>query len=95
MGTLANRYRGQGVYYEIENEVNGEAFWKGTLEEYLELLRVGYYVIKKADPQAKVLSFAMGCGIVRISSRKWYVRRHGSGMTIGYSRFFLLKNLMW
>ena len=63
--TLANRYRGQGVNYEIENEVNGEAFWKGTLEEYLELLKTGYDVIKKADPQAKVLSSAMGCGIVR------------------------------
>jgi hypothetical protein len=64
--TLANRYRGQGINYEIENEVNGEVFWKGTLEEYLELLKSGYDVIKKADPQAKVLSSAMGCGIVRI-----------------------------
>jgi hypothetical protein len=63
--TLANRYRGQGVNYEIENEVNGEAFWKGTLEEYLELLKAGYDVIKKADPKAKVLPSAMGCGIVR------------------------------
>jgi hypothetical protein len=63
--TLANRYRGQRVCYEIENEVNGKAFWKGTLEEYLELLKSGYDVIKKADPQAKVLSSAMGCGIVR------------------------------
>jgi len=63
--TLANRYRGQGVNYEIENEVNGEVFWKGTLEDYLELLEVGYDVIKKADPKAKVLPSAMGCGIVR------------------------------
>ena len=61
---LATRYRGQGVNYEIENEVNGDAFWKGTLEEYLELLRTGYDVIKKVDPQAKVLPSAMGCGIV-------------------------------
>lgn len=65
VGTLANRYRGQGVNYEIENEVNGENVWKGTLEEYLELLKAGYDVIKKADPQAKVLPSAMGCGIVR------------------------------
>jgi hypothetical protein len=63
--TLANRYRGQGINYEIENEVNGEAFWKGTLEEYLELLKTGYDVIKKVDPKAKVLPSAMGCGIVR------------------------------
>ncbi len=63
--TLANRYRGQGVNYEIENEVNSEAFWKGDLEEYVELLKSGYDVIKKADPQAKVLPSAMGCGITR------------------------------
>jgi hypothetical protein len=63
--TLANRYRGQGVHYEIENEVNTEAFWKGTLDEYLELLQAGYEVIKKADPQAKVLPSAMGCGITQ------------------------------
>ena len=56
--------RGQALNYEIENEVNGGAFWKGTLEEYLELLKTGYDVIKKVDPQAKVLPSAMGCGIV-------------------------------
>jgi hypothetical protein len=60
---LATRYSGQGVNYEIENEVNGGAFWKGTMEEYLELLKTGYDVIKKVDPQAKVLPSAMGCGI--------------------------------
>jgi hypothetical protein len=63
--TLANRYRDQGVHYEIENEVNTEFFWKGDLDEYLELLRAGYEVIKKADPRAKVLPSAMGCGIVQ------------------------------
>ena len=65
VGALANRCRGQGVNYEIENEVNSEAFWKGTLEEYLDLLKSGYDVIKKADPQAKVLPSAMGCGITQ------------------------------
>ncbi|MGZ3514983.1 MAG: cellulase family glycosylhydrolase [Thermodesulfobacteriota bacterium] len=62
---LANRYQGQGVNYEIENEVNEAAFWKGTLEEYLELLKAGYDAVKKADPKAKVLPSAMGCGIIR------------------------------
>jgi hypothetical protein len=62
---LANRYQRQGVNYEIENEVNEAGFWKGTLEEYLELLKAGYDAIKKADPKAKVLPSAMGCGIIR------------------------------
>lgn len=63
--TLAHRYRGQRVSYEVENEVNEETYWKGTLEEYLELLEAGYDVIKKADPNAKVLPSAMGCGILQ------------------------------
>jgi hypothetical protein len=69
--TLANRYRGQRVSYEIENEVNEEAFWKGTLEQYLEVLRAGYDVIKKADPDAKVLPSAMRCGILQNSQAGW------------------------
>jgi len=71
VGTLAHRYRGQGVKYEIENEVNEAAFWKGTLEEYLELLRAGYDAIKKADPNAKVLPSAMRCGILQNSQSGW------------------------
>lgn len=62
---LANRYQGKGVNYELENEVNEAASWRGTLEEYLELLKTGYDAIKKADPKAKVLPSAMGCGISR------------------------------
>jgi len=62
---LANRYQGQGVNYEIESEVNKTASWKGTQEEYLKLLKAGYEAIKKADPKAKVLPSAMGCGIIR------------------------------
>jgi len=69
--TLANRYRGQKVSYEIENEVNEETFWKGTLEQYVELLEAGYDVIKKADPNAKVLPSAMGCGIVQNARSGW------------------------
>ncbi|OGP90511.1 MAG: hypothetical protein A2156_05430 [Deltaproteobacteria bacterium RBG_16_48_10] len=68
---LANRYRRQEVNYEIENEVNEGAFWKGTLEQYLELLKAGYDVIKKADPNAKVLPSAMGCGILQNSQSGW------------------------
>jgi beta-galactosidase GanA len=62
---LANRYQGQGINYEVENEVNEAASWRGTLEEYLELLKTGYEAIKKVDPKAKVLPSAMGCGMTR------------------------------
>ncbi len=63
--TLASRYRGQRVNYEIENEVNETASWKGTLDEYLELYKAGYDAIKKVDPKARVLPSAMGSGITR------------------------------
>lgn len=62
---LANRYKGRGINYELENEVNETASWGGTPEEYLELLKSGHDAIKKADPKAKVLPSAMGCGIGR------------------------------
>jgi hypothetical protein len=71
VGALANRYQGKRVSYEIENEVNEEAFWKGTLEEYVDLLETGYDVIKKADPNAKVLPSAMRCGIFRNVPSGW------------------------
>lgn len=62
---LAGRYRDRAVDYEIENEVNAVAFWNGTLEEYLELLKASYPAIKAADPGAIVLPSAMACGVVR------------------------------
>lgn len=62
---LAFRYRGQGICYELEHAVNDETFWKGTVDEYLELLEEGYEAIKQADPQARVLASALGCGILQ------------------------------
>jgi hypothetical protein len=41
-------------YWEIESEW-GTGFWQGTLEEYLELLKVAYPTIKQANPRAKVI----------------------------------------
>lgn len=65
MTSLASRYHGLGVYYEIENEVNAPAFWDGTVDEYLDLLKTSYKAIKSADPQTKVLPAAMACGVTR------------------------------
>ncbi|MFP4037742.1 MAG: beta-galactosidase [Desulfobacteraceae bacterium] len=65
LGSLARRYKGMGVHYEIENEVSAEAFWSGSKAEYLELLERSYSVIKAEDPEALVLCAAMPCGITR------------------------------
>jgi len=72
---LASRYRGQGVSYEIENEVNEGTLWKRTLDRYLELLKAGYEAIKKADPKARVLPSAMGCGILRNVPSGWVAEK--------------------
>jgi hypothetical protein len=60
--SLAGRYRGQGIHYEIENEVNSD-FWSGSLADYLDLLKASYALIKATDPQALVLHSAMACGV--------------------------------
>lgn len=59
LGALAARYRGRIQAYEIWNEPNLDREWgnrKPSAKEYAELLRVGYQAIKKADPNALVIS---------------------------------------
>jgi cellulase (glycosyl hydrolase family 5) len=63
VSSLARRYKGQDVHYEIENEVNSN-FWAGSLSDYLELLEASYRAVKAEDPQARVLASAMACGVV-------------------------------
>ncbi len=41
-------------YWEIEAEW-GTGFWQGSVEEYLELLRIAYPTVKQANPRAKVI----------------------------------------
>lgn len=62
---LATRYKGQGVSYEIGNEVNAVAFWNGTKEEYAEFLKASYNAIKSVDSQSAVLPSAMACGVTK------------------------------
>ncbi len=56
---LANRYRGQVAAYEIWNEPNLQYEW-GNLEPdpaaYTDMLKTAYIAIKKADPEAQVIS---------------------------------------
>ena len=65
LGSMARRYKGMGVHYEIENEVSAKAFWTGSKSDYLELLKRSYAAIKEADPKALVLCAAMPCGITQ------------------------------
>lgn len=63
---LATRYKGQGIAWQIDNEPNAKAFWDGTKEEYLAMLRAGYDGAHRGDPQAVVLPAGLACGFSRI-----------------------------
>jgi hypothetical protein len=53
---VVKRYSPKGVKaYAIENEVNARNFWRGTPEEYTELLRAGAAAVREADPDVAVL----------------------------------------
>ena len=60
VSAMALRYKGRNVAYEIENEPNS-AFWGGTMDEYLVLLKATYAAITTSDPQARVVSGALAC----------------------------------
>ncbi|MHC4662954.1 MAG: hypothetical protein ACYS8W_14835 [Planctomycetota bacterium] len=59
---VVERYDGDGrddmpglKYPHLYYQVQGEAHWKGTVEEYIKLLEEAYKSIKKANRNAKVL----------------------------------------
>jgi hypothetical protein len=59
---LAARYKGRIAAYQIWNEPNLAREWGGKApdpEGYVQLLKVGYQAIKRADPSAIVISAGM------------------------------------
>lgn len=67
---VVERYAPAGVTeYAIENEVNSESFWGGTVGEYRRLVAVAARVVHRVDPDAEVAdagmsSVASGYGVV-------------------------------
>jgi GH35 family endo-1,4-beta-xylanase len=61
--TFIKRYRGKINFIQIENEPNAKSFWSGTFKEYLSLLKLSYQTIKKANPNMKVISAGLACGV--------------------------------
>jgi len=64
---VASRYKGKVKYYEIWNEVDWHppvraASFTGSTADYLEMLKVAYRAVKRADPEAKVLVSGFGYG---------------------------------
>jgi hypothetical protein len=55
MRVLAARYRGRADY-EIWNEPNLTAYWTGTPEDYVRLVKEARSGVRAADPHAKVVA---------------------------------------
>ena len=51
----ARHFRGRVAAWEIWNEPNDKAFWRGSVRRYVRLLRAAYPAIKKGDPNAAVV----------------------------------------
>ncbi len=65
----AQRYKGRVRFYEIWNEPDFP-FWKGTPEQYLELLKASYQEIKAVDPNAIVMTGGFASMIHRLNNPK-------------------------
>lgn len=61
VGSLASRYRGRVMAWEVWNEPNHADFFKGPERErrYVELVRAAYPAIKRADPASLVIAGAI------------------------------------
>lgn len=53
---IVSDFKGDIKYWQIWNEPDIPEFWKGTPHEYVELLKVGYQVVKTGCNDCKVLS---------------------------------------
>lgn len=53
--TVAARYRGRVLAYEVWNEPNRSDFWSGSPAEYYRLLATAMAAVRHADPGAKVV----------------------------------------
>lgn len=82
-----SHYKGSITYWEVWNEPHFHGFWRGTAEEYAELLRVCWEEAKRADPDCII----MGGGGPTVRQHDWIERvleagggEYMDGFTIHY-----------
>lgn len=71
-----SHYRSAIHCWEVWNEPHYGGFWKGTPEEYAELLRTAYEAAKRADPRCVIV----GGGGVDLFSLNWVERAMRAGL---------------
>jgi len=78
---LVSRFKDKVKYWEIWNEPY--AFTEQTPQQYVELLKVAYKAIKKADPSAKVIG-----GVARPSGNDYFTREIIKAGALNYMDIF-------
>jgi hypothetical protein len=56
MQWAAQRYRGKVEAWQLYNEPNSTLFWRGTVADYVAVLKAGYAGAKLGDPSAEVVT---------------------------------------
>lgn len=62
VAALALRYRGRIKFYELWNELDVPAFWRGTSAQAVRMAKDAYWIIKTIDPSARVLTPSFTAG---------------------------------
>jgi hypothetical protein len=60
--TVARRYAGRIRYWELWNEADYAAFYKGSVETMVAMARIAHEELRAADPQARILSPGLTVG---------------------------------
>ncbi|HID07844.1 MAG TPA: hypothetical protein EYP10_11945, partial [Armatimonadetes bacterium] len=69
-------YRNVIKYWEVWNEPHYSGFWRGTPEQYVELVRTAYRAAKRANPECVII----GGGGVALSALDWIERAFKAGL---------------
>ncbi|MBU7016633.1 MAG: prolyl oligopeptidase family serine peptidase [Theionarchaea archaeon] len=91
---LVSRYNDSVDFWAIENEMNTETFWRGTLEEYNQILETAYKTIKEIDPDAQVLDSGMASMTYGICiAREMYERGNTQEAVIFFNEYYRRRGL--
>jgi polysaccharide biosynthesis protein PslG len=89
--SVARRYRGRVQHYQIWNEPNLTSEWGHrpvSAAEYVDLLRIAHERIKRADPEAYVISAALAPTIEESASAMNDVKYLDEMYRLGAARYF-------
>ncbi len=83
---VVHRYTGQGIAYQIWNEANVPAYWRGTAAQMARLTMLASKVINNNDRTAKVVAPALATRLTgqRAWLRSFYATRVGGKRVASY-----------